>query len=95
MACDGPTYPGNFKDVEKTALTPLHKEISIYDNEGILNDFEFEFKQVHHQPGWYALLHNSGTNTLQALYYAAGSCRGTRYVMLYASCTSLISVTFH
>ena len=28
-------------------------------------------KQVHQKPEWYSLLHNSGTNALQALYYGA------------------------
>ena len=69
-------WPRISKDVEKAILAQLHQEISIYGSGGVLLDFENEFKQVHQQPDWHALLHNSGTNALQALYYAAGFMPG-------------------
>ena len=50
--------------VEKDVLTQLYQNVSLNDNGGIFHDFKTESKQVH------ALLHNSGTNALQALFYA-------------------------
>ena len=57
-------------DVEKDVVTQLYQSVSLNDNEGIFHDFETEFKQIHGRPEWHALLHNSGTNALQALFYA-------------------------
>ena len=62
-------WPRITKDLEQDAVAQLHRDISIYDNKGILGEFETAFKQVHRKSNWYALLHNSGTNALQALYY--------------------------
>ncbi|KAL8714453.1 MAG: hypothetical protein Q9220_001786 [cf. Caloplaca sp. 1 TL-2023] len=58
--------------VEKAVLAQLHEDISIYNNGGIFQTLETEFKVFHNVPNSYALLHNSGTNALQALYFAAG-----------------------
>ena len=60
-------------DVVETAVaTQLHEDISIYGNGGVFQRFETEFKAYHGASSSYALLHNSGTNALYALYYAAG-----------------------
>jgi len=59
-------------DIKKAVSKQLQKDISIYDNGGIFEQFEKEFKDFHGVPSSYALLHNSGTNGLQALYFAAG-----------------------
>lgn len=64
--------------IEQTVSTQLHKTISIYDNSGVFGTFESEFK-THlglDGDGSYALLHNSGTNALHALYFALGITKG-------------------
>lgn len=58
--------------VEAAVATQLHEDISIYGNGGVFQRFESEFKNYHRASSSYALLHNSGTNALHALYYAAG-----------------------
>ena len=58
--------------VEAAVATQLHEDISIYGNGGVFQHFESEFKGYHGASSSYALLHNSGTNALYALYYAAG-----------------------
>lgn len=69
-------WPKITKELEQAVVHQLHKNISIYDNSGIFGTFERLFLQVHQRPEWYALLHNSGTNALQALFYAAGFLPG-------------------
>ncbi|KAL8926721.1 MAG: hypothetical protein Q9208_002795 [Pyrenodesmia sp. 3 TL-2023] len=54
----------------KVVLSQLHKDISIYGNGGVFKEFESEFKGYHGVPSLFALLHNSGTNALHALYFA-------------------------
>jgi dTDP-4-amino-4,6-dideoxygalactose transaminase len=46
-------------------------DISIYGSGGVFHDFETEFKEFHGVPNSFALLHNSGSNALQSLYFAA------------------------
>ena len=58
--------------VEAAVATQLYEDISIYGNGGVFQRFESEFKDHHGANSSYALLHNSGTNALHALYYAAG-----------------------
>ena len=48
----------------------LQDSVSIYDNGGIFGKFEKAWKTYHGLPQSYTLLHNSGTNALQALYFA-------------------------
>ena len=64
-------WPKITKDLEHAVIQQLRKDISIYDNGGVFQTFETEFLRVHKRPGWHSLLHNSGTNALQALFYAA------------------------
>ncbi|KAK2589777.1 hypothetical protein QQS21_012548 [Conoideocrella luteorostrata] len=66
------TWPVISEETENTVQQQLHKDISIYDNGGVFRVFEDEFKELHGMPESYALLHNSGTNALHALYFAAG-----------------------
>lgn len=47
------------------------ESLSIYDNGGIFGKFEYAWKTYHDSGDSSALLHNSGTNALQALYFAA------------------------
>jgi hypothetical protein len=49
----------------------LQESVSIYDNGGIFGEFERAWKKHHGLTESFALLHNSGTNALQALYFAA------------------------
>ncbi|KAL8696598.1 MAG: hypothetical protein Q9224_002711 [Gallowayella concinna] len=58
--------------IEAAVSTQLHEGISIYGNGGVFQRFESEFKMYHGASSSHALLHNSGTNALQAMYYAAG-----------------------
>ena len=48
----------------------LRESVSIYDNGGIFGKFEKAWKKCHGLPESHTLLHNSGTNALQALYFA-------------------------
>lgn len=57
--------------VEDAVSQQLHEDISIYGNGGVFEQFETEFKKYHGAGSSYALLHNSGTNALHALYFAA------------------------
>ena len=65
----------------------LRDSVSIYDNGGIFGKFEKAWKGCHGLPESYALLHNSGTNALQALYFAIQVqpgdevCRSTRLIL--------------
>ena len=48
----------------------LRDSVSIYGNGGIFGEFENGWKKCHGLPESHTLLHNSGTNALQALYFA-------------------------
>ena len=69
-------WPLITKDVENAVMTQLHTSISIYDQNGVFGEFEDAFKRFHDCPDWYALLHNSGTNALHALFLACGAKPG-------------------
>jgi len=62
--------------VEEEVYDQLHTSISIYGNDGVFKSFEEEFKRVHERPKWHALLHNSGSNSLSALYFACNFSLG-------------------
>ena len=64
-------WPKIHPDVEAAVRVQLYKDISIYDNGGVFKTFEVEFKNFHGTPNFFSLLHNSGSNALQALYFAA------------------------
>ena len=61
-----PVDEGSRRAVEKQ----LRDSVSIYDSGGIFGKFEQAWKRYHGLPESYTLLHNSGTNALQALYFA-------------------------
>ena len=63
-------WPRVTQDMAKEVISQMSKTISISDNAGVFCEFETEFKQFNGHPDWHALLHNSGTNALQGLYYA-------------------------
>jgi predicted dehydrogenase len=64
-------WPIISSDVEGAVVDQLHTTLSIYGNGGVFAEFEKEFKAMHEAPDHYSLLHNSGTNALQALYFGA------------------------
>jgi len=66
-------------DVEKQ----LRESVSIYDNSGIIGRFEHAWKMYHGSAESFTLLHNSGTNALQALYFAAQLQPGDEVGCLY------------
>ncbi|KAL8840978.1 MAG: hypothetical protein Q9176_003550, partial [Flavoplaca citrina] len=66
--------------LEKEMSNQLHTSISIYGNGGVFEDFEIEFKNYHDANCSYTLLHNSGTNALHALYFAAGLSPGDEVI---------------
>lgn len=68
------------KAVEEAVSSQLHKDISIYGNGGVFKVFETEFKEYHGVTSSFALLHNSGTNALHALYFAAGLMPGDEVI---------------
>ncbi|KAI2622466.1 DegT/DnrJ/EryC1/StrS aminotransferase family-domain-containing protein [Hypoxylon sp. NC1633] len=61
--------------VDETSLRAVRDQmkesVSIYDNGGIFGKFEEAWREYHGTPDSFALLHNSGTNALQSLYFAA------------------------
>lgn len=58
-------------ETETVIRQQLHDSISIYDRSGIFATFEQEWKTFHNVRDSFALLHNSGTNALQALFFSA------------------------
>lgn len=65
-------WPKITDDLRRTVIDQLDTSLSIYDNSGVIGELEKDFKEFHKRPNWHALLHNSGTNALQGLYYGAG-----------------------
>lgn len=66
------SWPRITPDVKEALDKQLQDTLSIYNNGGIFGSFENSFKQFHNAPNSHTLLHNSGTNSLHALYYGAG-----------------------
>jgi predicted dehydrogenase len=64
-------WPKISADIEEAVNAQLHTDISIYGSGGVFHDFETEFKEFHGVSNSFALLHNSGSNALQSLYFAA------------------------
>lgn len=65
------SWPKITPDVIQSIVNQAVESISIYGNEGVFHVFESEFASAMGQPRAHALLHNSGTNALQSLFYAA------------------------
>lgn len=64
-----PTWPVITKNYEDAVLTQMHASVSIYNRSGIIEKFEDRFAALHGQK--YALLNNSGTNSLWSLFVGA------------------------
>ncbi len=66
---EGPhyTWPRITSNTEAVVLKQLRETVSIYDRSGIFQTFEDEFAGFHGRR--YALLNNSGTNSIQAMFF--------------------------
>ena len=76
-------YPNGpiIDDMTRSAVKKqLSDTVSIYGSGGVIGTFEKEFKEYHSVPNYHVLLHKSGTNALQALYYAAGFLPGDEVI---------------
>jgi perosamine synthetase len=62
-------------------MRQLDATLSIYDNGGVFGKFEADFKVAMGAPNDFALLHNSGTNALHALYYSVGIGKGDEVIV--------------
>ncbi|KAI4160839.1 MAG: hypothetical protein LQ342_005364 [Letrouitia transgressa] len=67
-------------EVSEAVSKQLNEKISIYGSGGVFKAFETEFKTYHGAKSSYALLHNSGTNALHALFFAAGLMPGDEII---------------
>ena len=73
-------WPNINEEVEDAVSAQLHEDISIYGSGGVIGQFEKTFKDYHGLEASHALLHNSGTNALYALYFAAGLMPGDEVI---------------
>jgi dTDP-4-amino-4,6-dideoxygalactose transaminase len=65
-----PSWPVIDADYEAAVNKQLHESISIYNRSGIIEEFENAFAEIHGRK--YALLNNSGTNSIWAMFVGAG-----------------------
>jgi len=88
-----PTWPVVTKNYEEAVLKQMHESMSIYNRSGIIEEFEDRFAQLHGQK--YALLNNSGTNSLWALFVGANLRSGDEVICptytFFATNTPLLS----
>lgn len=60
--------------IRRAVLAQLEDTLSIYDDSGVFGEFEHEFASYHGRR--HALLFNSGTSAILAMYEAIGLCPG-------------------
>ncbi len=65
-----PVWPVVTPEYEMAVQKQLYKSVSIYNRSGIIEEFEDRFAALHKRK--YALLNNSGTNSIWAMFVAAG-----------------------
>lgn len=75
------TWPRITSQLKADVIRQLDTTLSIYDKSGVFEDFETDFKNAMGAPSAFALLHNSGTNALHALYYSAGIGKGDEVIV--------------
>ena len=75
------SWPRVTDDVQDAVNKQLQDTISVPGNGNVLGEFEKAFARYHSVTDHYALLHNSGTNALHALYYAAGVLPGDEVIV--------------
>ena len=66
------TWPRITPSTQRAMSTQLTKTLSIVGKDGVFGEFEEAFAKLPHAEHHHTLLHNSGTNALHALYFAAG-----------------------
>ena len=92
--CLSMKWPVIDQAVERAVSTQLHEDISIYGSGGVFKQFEAEFREYHGVPSFYPLLHNSGTNALHALYFAAEFMPGDEVIFpvytFHATCSPVM-----
>ncbi len=71
-------WPAITKKTEEAVLKQLHTSISIYDNSGIIDEFEKKFASKIGMK--HALLTNSGTMALFSLFFSAGLKEGDEII---------------
>lgn len=89
------SWPKVTPDVEEVLARQLHDTLSIYNNGGIFGQFEETFRNFHDVPNSHALLHNSGTNSLHALYFAAGLKSGDEVIVPVYTFHATVSPLMH
>ena len=75
------SWPRITSRLKADVIQQLDTTLSIYDNSGVFADFETDFRIAMGTPSAFALLHNSGTNALHALYYSAGLGKGDEVIV--------------
>lgn len=65
-----PVWPVVTPRHEEAVIRQLHESISIYNRAGVIEEFEDKFAALHSAK--YALLNNSGTNSIWTMFVAAG-----------------------
>jgi dTDP-4-amino-4,6-dideoxygalactose transaminase len=65
-----PQWPIITAEYEQAVLGQMHESMSIYNRSGVIEEFEDAFASLHGID--YALLGNSGTNTIWSMFVAAG-----------------------
>jgi len=71
-------WPRITEEVRKVVNCQLDETISIYDCSGVFKQFEDSFSSYHDRK--YALLHNSGTNAIHAMFFAANISVGDEVI---------------
>jgi len=66
------------KRIERKVVKQLYQSISIYDRSGIFEEFENAFAKYYRRK--YALLFNSGTSAIHAMFVAAGFKEGDEVI---------------
>ncbi|KAE8142319.1 DegT/DnrJ/EryC1/StrS aminotransferase family-domain-containing protein [Aspergillus pseudotamarii] len=89
------SWPKVTLDVERAVDKQLHTTLSIYNNSGIFGQFEKAFSSFHNTPNHHALLHNSGTIALYALYYASGLGSGDEVIVPVYTFHATVSPLMH
>lgn len=88
-----PSWPVITLDYERVVNEQMHSSMSIYNRSGIIEELEDRFAKIHNVK--YALLNNSGTNSLWALYVGAQLQPGDEVLCptytFYATNTPLLS----
>jgi len=87
-------WPRIEPSTEMAVTQQLHKSVSIYDNSGVFKEFESSFLAFLGRQNWFSLLHNSGTNAIQALYFATGIRAGDEVIVpaytFHATCSPMM-----